>query len=196
MNYLAVGWFTKGTPYAKEAKEWWASAEKHGIKNTIQSVPKFKTWGQAVAAKPAILRQIFNQFPEYDGYLAVDVDARFRGKPNADRYAQTGFACHTWKRTPRHEVEYLTGTMWFLNCNTTMDFLDCWAEESKPLAHMDCPEQQALRKIIDDWRPIITVDQLPVEWCYIFDDHAKMYPDKSPLIVHYQKSRQYREELS
>ena len=37
--------------------------------------------------------------------------------------------------------------------------------------------------------------ELPVELCFIFDTHAEMFPDKSPVIEHMQASRRLKNEV-
>ena len=195
MKVLVVGYYTTDG-YAAEAEALAATCREFGLECALQEFSPFESWNHAVAHKPAFLCSIFDTWPEMDGFLYVDADARFRQKPDFDFLQGVDFAAHEWKRTVHHEIEILTGTVWLLNSPTVRDFVADWAQATPAFRHMDCPEQQSLRAVLPQWKDRMKTALLGPEWCWIEPDFEAHYPQHGPIVIaQTQASRRLREKV-
>ena len=192
MKVLVVGYYTTDG-YAAEAEALAATCREFGLECALQEFSPFESWNHAVAHKPAFLCSIFDTWPEMDGFLYVDADARFRSRPDFGFLANVDFAAHEWKRTVHHEMEILTGTIWLLNTPTVREFVADWAAVTPRFRHMDCPEQESLRVVLPRWKSVMSTRILGPEWCWIVPDFEAHYPQHGPIVIaQTQASRRLR----
>lgn len=159
---------------------------------TTELVHGPKTWNEAVCRKVSWIREMLNCLDGYDGLFYVDADAEFKQVPDWGVMKGCDFGCVSWKRHPSNEPEMLTGSMFFANSDRVRGFVDEWDRVTPKYKHTFTPEQRSLSEYFSKPNPI-AYKNLPIEWCFIFDDHRRMYPNAKEIILHHQASRQYKE---
>ena len=187
-----INFFTAG-PYEREAVKMASTAAKCGIQEAaVLERGPFDSWKEAVCHKPKFIREMFDKYPKYDGYLWVDADARFTRQPPWQEFEDCHIGYHPFKRTSGHAEEILTGTLYFANTPTVRDFLDDWIEATPAFQHTDTPEQHSINQVLGRWKGLLVEKRLGPEWCFIHDDMKTMHPNIDPIITHYQASRRLR----
>lgn len=178
--------------YCDQAKRLEASLRKFNLSYHIRYVAGMTTWAEAVCSKPQFIRQQIED-TRFDGLLYTDCDSEFLKQPDFSAFKDCDLGAVWWQRSPHHETEILTGTMFFAANAVMRDFVNEWAQETPQYRHTFTPEQQSLKAVIgrEKWSGL-RVAKLPVEWCFIFDDHREMYPDAKATVQHYQASREFR----
>lgn len=164
------------------------SLNRFGVTYEIKRVTGPETWAQAVSYKPRfILDCLLSSSCEYIGY--TDADSRLlRAIPGG---AISGDVAYTpFKRSPHHEEEALTGTLFFKNTMEVRALVLQWAEATEKYQHSFTPEQHSLKEVMA--HSTLDFQRLGPEWCFIFDDMREIYPDASPIFEHYQASREYK----
>jgi hypothetical protein len=126
-----------------------------------------------------------------DGVFYVDADAEFMRLPDWEVMRDCDFAAVEWKRHPSNDPEILTGSMFFANNDRVREFVQEWDRLTPKYRHTYTPEQRSLVEYFSKPNPI-AFKRLPVEWCFIFDDHRSMYPDAKEIVLHHQASRDYK----
>lgn len=181
---IFVSFFTPG--YKEPAARLRESLDKHNLPCMICELPEFESWEQATHYKPKILLQALLTFP--GEYLCwVDADAMVKARPQHlfDLSNAGGFdlAAHYFR-----DRELVTGT---LVVAPHADYiLDAWIEENdKRPKEWD---QRTLQRVVE--RDNLKVNNLPAEYCWIFDLSRRFYPahKAAPVIEHYQHSREAR----
>ena len=202
MRVLVVSFFTRGNGYEAEAQKLRASLGELLIPGELTIYEPFASWDEAVRYKPTfILEKLMHHYPdEYDGILWTDADSIFRSVPNWSKLQGVDLAWHRFKRGPHHEVEHLTGTMYFkTGSERVQEFVELWEHRTAMLRRIDCPEQVALRDLWNNkahtYRDLSWRDIGP-EMVYIFDDFKEHYPNVKPVIEHYQASRRLKGKVS
>lgn len=196
MNVRMVSFFTED--YLEHALK----LRDSGVKFQVQGSCEMRScanWKSAVMYKPHFIMEkllIPTRYEELDGILWTDADSAFKSKPDWSIFKDVDFACHVFKRSPHHNEEYLTGTMFFRRSPLVIDFVKAWGQRTKEFEYSHTPEQAALKQTLveDGWAGKLKVARLDPEWCWIHDDFPKIYGYRFPIIEHYQASRVKRRE--
>ena len=194
MRVLVIAYYTTWNGYDKEAERLSKSLKRFELESDILSLSRdyLPSWNDAVSYKPRFILEAFDHSKEFDGYLYVDADAQFVGKPDFSIFETCDLSFHKFKRCISTPTEFLTGTMYFANVPRVKEFIQLWAQETIPYKHTDTPEQHGLKDAMQKM-PSMNVLDLPPEWVWIFDDFPKIYgKDRCPIIKHYQASRRLR----
>jgi hypothetical protein len=192
---LVVAYHTPHAPYRKHAREMKLSAEKFGLNVLVEEVPlpASADWHECVYHKPLFLRNVLWQH-DLKHVLFVDVDARFRLRPLLfldDPSFDMSYHVHQW--SPDHEKEHISAVMFFHRDMIDRHlFAEMWRKQILP---GDNGNQPALKRTFFKWQsergPIDFLDCGP-EHFWIYDRFAKLYPDREPVIEHFQESRKAR----
>lgn len=189
--------FTTNDFYAKQSLRLEASLTKYGIPYEIRRLEHPGSWHKAVSMKPKFIRDMLAE-TTLDGVLYLDADAEVVAPLPISQIELYDIAFTRFKRSPSHQEEMLTGTMffrksgWNVNADQMLGILDRWAELTEAFSHSNTPEQDALKLVLSEGVGVCTMDLGPA-WTYIHDDFKELFPDVKPLIMHYQASREYRE---
>lgn len=184
----AVSFYTNGF-YFRHALKLSESLVKHGVTYEILKQDA-ESWHDAVSRKPEFILKSLKA-TNAEGLLWTDADSILE-RPIPD-IAPCDVGLVKWKRSPHHEEEILTGTMYFRNSEPVQALLEDWIDATPKYRHTNTPEQDSLKEVIQAYQSILNIQYLPVEWCFIFDDHREMYPDAKAIFTHYQASRKFRE---
>ena len=151
-----------------------------------------KDWKSCVVEKPQfILNALENSY--CDGVLWTDADSELVSKPDWNVFQGVDMGAVRWRRSPQHEEEILTGTMFWAKSDRAIELCREWAYLTPSYREHFTPEQASLKEILGrEESKAYKVKALPVEWCYIADDHAEEFPNVHPIFKHYQMSRQER----
>lgn len=184
-----VGFYTKNTPYEAEAMAMKFSADPLGMNVHLYGLPSRGRWEANCQLKAEVLLTMASEMKK--PFLYVDADARFFRYPelfDCQIACEYDLAFHYFRST-----ELLSGTIWVNPTVETMGTLQEWAELNRELPNEW--DQRTLHKVVNQ-SPKLRILRLPAEYCYIYDLSAKHYPAvKDPIIVHYQASRKYKQDI-
>lgn len=177
---VIVGYYTKDTPYEKEAKSFIENVEEYDLEYKLYPIESKGSWVFNCGMKPRVLLQALQEID--DDILYTDIDSRFVRTPPFEEIQKDipGFCiCQPW-----HKEELLSGTMFFPNNELSKRIVLHWIEEQKSKPHQF--DQKTLYDIVDQYDHF----RLNENWVKIFDNQ-RMKAD-NPIIKHYQASRRYK----
>ena len=185
-KFIVVSYYTKGTPYQKEAVKLERSLMKHGIPYHIGAVPNRGSWQKNTHFKAIFIRNMLKEFISVN-IVFTDADSIFHTYPKLfeDLDCDIAFHFRNWKYGHN---ELLSGTIFLANNKKIHQLVDDWIRINRknPLIW----EQKNLQRAVIRRKHILQMTNLPMEYCCIFDDEKRKFCD--PVIEHFQKSRQYR----
>ena len=179
-----VGFYTKDSPYKREALAMKVSAHAVGIEEVrLYEVESRGTWERNCQQKAEILLQACNDINQ--PFLYVDADARFNSLPMMGvDWINYDIGVHYFKG-----VELLTGTIYINPTDRTKKLFNIWIGACK--LHRSRWDQRILVDVLRG-DSITNVLSLAPEYTWIFDLSKRYYGDLQPIITHYQASRRYR----
>ena len=179
-----IGFYTKDSPYEREAKAMKASAHAIGIEEVqLYEVKSRGTWERNCQQKAEILLQACEDIG--NPFIYVDADARFTSLPMVGSdWVDYDIGIHYFKGT-----ELLTGTIYINPTERTQKVLTDWIGACMLSAHRW--DQRILADILRG-DSITRVLSLAPEYTWIFDLSKRYYGDLQPIITHYQASRRYK----
>jgi hypothetical protein len=200
MNKVIYGsFYTKDTPYEQVVKDYFlTSCEKWKIHPIVIEMSNHKTWIQNVAEKPRAIREILNGMKEDEVLAFMDADATIEQYPKLFEEISLdydiGFHTLDWNSWYGYDnnpsiKELLTGTMFFRNTNAIKSLCTVWYETAKISKQW---EQKVLASIIGNHG--VTIYDLPIEYCFVksLPDGREPLIKTEPVILHHQKSREYK----
>ncbi len=197
MTCVAVAYCTPD--YGDYADRLQASADKHKVPLWLNRLPFDKPWGDAVCYKPKFIYECLEAAKRgiyghgVEGILYTDADSEFKRHPPWGEVLDFDIAYHEFQRSSVHNVETLTGSMWFRNTDDVRNFVWAWhgATEGVRGVHREkTPEQDSLKKLLAMSSEFgLKIGQLESTWCWVYDDFPKLYGNMQPIIEHYQASR-------
>ena len=174
--------------YADCAAKLKASLDQFGLHHELMPVKDLGRWDLNCTGKAACMRIMLNahQCP----VVWIDSDAIVRRPPELfDRLADENkidVAVCRWKRlNSMRRPEVLSGTVYVGNTDGGRRLLDKWDAECK--AHPQRWDQVSLEVSLGACD--LRIEWLPVEYTFISDIHRWEYPNASPVVEHYQRSR-------
>ena len=185
-KFIVVSYYTKGTPYQKEAVKLENSLMKHGIPYHIGAVPNRGSWQKNTHFKAIFIRNMLKEFIGVN-IVFTDADSIFRTYPKLFEGLDCDIAVHfrNWKHG---QNELLSGTIYLANNEKVCQLIDDWIRINRknPIIW----EQQNLQRAVNSRKHILSLSYLPMEYCCIFDDEKRKFC--KPVIEHFQASRKYR----
>jgi len=204
MNKFSIGsFYTLATPYKQIWETYLSeSCKKLNITSHVFSTPNYGTWHRNVAEKPRVIREMLDLLLESDECLVfLDADctiekypALFKTIPEEYDIAFHTLNWNTWygyKDNPA-KMELLTGTMFFRNRQKVKDLCAEWYDVAQKTREW---EQKVLSSIIHKYN--LKIYPLPIEYCYIVSRPKGQKPlvEVDPVIIHYQKSREFKRKI-
>ena len=194
---IFVSYYTLNTPYEEVAKRYLIpSLERFKLNYVVEAIKNLGNWYKNTAYKAKF---ILEKLKLYNEVVYIDVDAEIREFPELffNIPEEYSFACHflNWndfygyKHNPP-VLELLTGTLFIRNNPNTRQLCEEWYEKS---INSYIWEQKVLQQIINNYN--IKIFKLPIEYCYIAtkpDGNEPNIKVNKPVIVHYQKSREFK----
>ena len=187
MNFIVVGYFTRGTFYEDYAQTLVKSLNKYNVPYHIEGVENLGDWYKNVNYKPTFIKRMMNKFPDMN-IVYVDCDAEFLGYPKLFEKIESDIAVHLFDKSHFNKkfegFEVLSGTIFLRNTDETHKLVEKWEELCK---RKPCQwDQKSLEQILNG-----VFYNLPEEYCKIYNVR---YGAKNPIIVHYQASRRVRKQ--
>ena len=180
---LYVGYYTRGTPYAEEARELAATCCAFGLSLELTAIDDLGGWQRNTQAKAAyLLDRWYAHASEGRGLVYLDADARVRKYPALFDHLDCDFAAH-W----REGYEMISACMYLGTTAVVESLLLAWVDECA-LRPNDW-DQKCLQDIVER-RADLRVVRLPPEYNAIFD--AGMCPESEWVISQHQASRRYK----
>lgn len=192
-----VSYFTKQTPYEEEVKKLIASLKKWGLKYYIQAENNLGTWDKNTKIKARFLKEMLLKCR--DPIVYIDADAEVQDYPLLftiiKDYYDIGFYTLDWNQhygynhTPSVK-EACNGTLYLVYNDKVLRFLDDWIKENKKHNKW---EQKIMEDVLKKHKNL-NIYSLPSEYCCIIKKDGSMpdYLTSNPVIVHFQKSRDYK----
>lgn len=147
----------------------------------IEDIPNLGSWDKNTHYKPIfILKHLINS----DAVVWTDADSVVRENPILFDNLDCDIAFHRFRGK-----ELLSGTVYFKNTPATIKLLFKWIEINNqfPLVFDQKNLDEAI-SYIDN----LKISDLPAEYCFIFDLSRDYYLGKTPIIEHFQASREKR----
>ena len=185
-KFIVVSYYTKGTPYQKEAVKLENSLMKHGIPYHIGAVPNRGSWQKNTHFKAVFVRNMLKEFTGIN-IVFTDADSVFYSYPKLfeDLDCDIAFHLRNWKHG---RDELLSGTIYLANNEKVHQLVDDWIIINR--ANSGYWEQRNLQRALRLSKRNLSISYLPMEYCCIFDDEKRKFC--TPVIEHFQKSREYR----
>lgn len=188
-KFLIIAYYTENTSYQSLAEKLKKSIQNLGLPHYIESIKDQGSWEKNTHYKAYFIKKCLIERSE--NLLYVDVDAIFKQYPSLIDSLDCDIAYRTQDFRWRKD-EALSGTIFLRNNDKIKRMVDRWielnqntpAERMKPETWEQKHMQTAQREMSD-----IVYYNLPPEYTYIFDHTKTMYPKISPVIEHYQESR-------
>jgi hypothetical protein len=121
-----IAYYTKNTPYQKEAEELSSSLKKFDLLHKIYAVESKGSWLKNVCLKTEIILRAWNEFSEPVVYL--DADARVVQRPIIFDTLNCDFAVHVRKQ---EGFSFFCSTMYWGKTKIAFDLLSDWNERCK-----------------------------------------------------------------
>ena len=177
---LVVTAYTPG--YADLVQRLIASCDRFGMDVCALPYPDRGSWEANTHVKTDALSYAL-EAPGLRHLLWVDADAEFVAPWTWELPASADVAVHVLRRAPGRNPETLSGTV-YVRRSAVLPVLAAWRRASRP----DKWDQRCLESAL----PSLRWCELPPECCWIHDTHPGLFPDVSPVVVHYQASREVR----
>lgn len=185
--FVICSYYTKNTEYENEVKRLKKSLDKFYDNYCIESIESLGTWDLNTRYKAKFIKEMleFYKCP----IVFVDADAEILKYPILFDNLDCDLAVY---QNP--QVRLLSGTLYFGNTPNAREILRMWIEENENVS-LNKWEQYNLANVISrDEAKRFKIENLPLEYCYIFDNKIKC--ENEVVIKHYQASRRLKKEIN
>jgi hypothetical protein len=188
-QFLVIAYYTENTPYEALAANLKKSLQHFAIAHHIEGIADLGSWEKNTHHKAYFIKKCLTD--RNQDLLCVDVDAVFKQYPSLIPDLTCDIAYRTQDFRWRKD-EALSGTIFLKNNDKVKRLVNRWIElnEATPAERMK-PETWEQKNMQRAHREMSEIDyyNLPPEYTFIFDHMKTMYPGISPVIEHYQESR-------
>jgi hypothetical protein len=188
-QFLVIAYYTRNTSYEALSVKLKKSLQNFSIPHYIEPINDQGSWEKNTHYKAYFIKKCLND--RNLDLLYVDVDAVFKSYP----ILIDTLSCDLGYRTEDfkwRKDEALSGTIFLRNNDKIKTFVNRWIQlnEAVPAERMkpETWEQKNMQTAHREFNDLI-YHNLPPEYTYIFDHTKTMYPRISPVIEHYQESR-------
>jgi hypothetical protein len=209
-KWVLASYYTVGTVYEKVfADHLGKSLEKFPlIKKEIYTPQPRGSWNKNLVIKPEIILRTLQLLPpDKLGVLYTDADSELWEYPELiDRIQQidnppVDIAFHvldhdSWYGKTNHQKEEFCGTMYIRNSPQMQAFVKRWYELCA--ADTRVWEPFWFKKTLEEFRPTLSITELPLEYAYITslpDGRKPLVDVKKPVICHFQASRTCKQKV-
>lgn len=188
-QFLIIAYYTENTSYDILAENLKKSLQNFQLSYHIEPIKDQGSWEKNTHYKAFFIQEMLNTKDQ--DLLYVDVDAQFKQSPDLLTTIDCDIAYRTQDFKWRKD-EALSGTVFFKNNDKVKKLVNRWIElnEATPAERMkpETWEQKNMQRAQREMSDIVYYN-LPPEYTFIFDHMKMMYPGVSPVIEHYQESR-------
>jgi len=182
---VVVSYYTPG--YEACAGRLRDSLLRHSIPMDIQAIPDAGSWESNCGRKPAFLLEMLNKHRR--PVVWVDADAEVKAPLEIPKHILSGADISTRIRIRRGHKngEVLSGTVFVNDTHRARLILNAWIREME--ANPSQWDQKALAEAMRTRKGEFRFLKMARRYCYIFDEPGN---EPRPVVVHYQKSREWR----
>ena len=192
-----ICFYTQGTSYEAEAQEMRATVEPHGFTVDIRPVSDLGSWQANTYRKAAFLEAMLKELRR--PVIWMDADSRMRQYPwFFDEWVKSDSdftVCWIdWSQfigIKRNDRELDSAVMGLKPTPAVFDVLTRWQTLNRQVMHTGIFEQKNLEKILAIGDHDMTIMELPMSHCQIFDTMAAL---GEPVIEQMQASRRLKNE--
>ena len=177
--------------HLRPSLEWW------NLNHYIEETEDLKNWNLNTAYKPTFILNALNKYKE--DIVFLDADATIESYPQLlfDLPKETDLGAHWfdwflhWRnQTGGNNFHLLSGTLFIKYNEKMLNLVKEWI--SKCQEQSNVWEQKILQQIVEK-RNDLNIYKLPANYCAVIDRKGKV-PNyiKEPVIIHWQKSREFK----
>jgi len=196
---IYISYYTKNTPYEKVMNtHLLPSLKKYRLPYDIEPIEDFGSWSLNTSYKAQFVQKMLQKHRKT--VVFIDADATIEAFPSlfAQISPEFDIACHyqdfylQWRgQRGKGKLDLLSGTIMFRYNERVLNLVRKWVERTKTSTKW---EQKILQTLTEENKDI-KIHKLPVEYCTVIM-HNKSIPKyvkkEDVVILHHQKSRQYR----
>jgi hypothetical protein len=184
-----ISFFTKNTPYEKEAKDLESSLVWYHLPHKIYEMENTGSWEKNCQLKAKVIRLALDEF--ITPIVWVDSDARVVRDPVFFNNLECDISMY-YLKTSYNPNELLSGTLYLANNGKVISLIDQWIELNNTNSQWD---QKNLQVVLEK-RADLKKRPLPGEYIKIdkFDRHQPGI--SNPSIIHYQASRKNKKVIN
>ena len=183
-----ISYYTKGTPYRREAQRLESSLRRLGVDYEVAEVPNLGSWKLNARFKATFVRDRVGDRP----VVWIDADAIMWEPPLLLMDLDCDFA-HTYARPNQ-----LNGALhYWAPTKKAVALAERWVEicsERNPKSTSFVRDQRCLQYAMEERvkKNQLDVVVLPISYCFIFDTHRRKNPGVRPIIEQFQASREFK----
>lgn len=194
---IFISYYTKKTPYEKVMNtHLLPSLKSRNLSYDIEAIEDLGSWSANTSYKPTHILKMLKKhkkdvvFLDSDAIIVKAPRLFFEIPKNYDMAIHWLDWSLQWRGKPGDKRELLSGTMMMRYNDKIIALLEKYIEECKIKPNVW--EQKILQNILEN-RTDIKIYNLPPEYVTIIK-HNNALPRhiKKPVIIHYQKSREYK----
>ncbi|HSX26362.1 MAG TPA: hypothetical protein VLE89_05075 [Chlamydiales bacterium] len=191
---IVISYFTRATPYEKDAAQLKASCEKVGVEYSIEGIDSFGKWHEHICYKPTFIHQKLKELKR--PLLWVDADGELVQKPILFSTLDCDLSLRCFDQLPPdHPCYLLTSTVYFNYNPITLSLTQLWAEECRralqETPNLEISDQVTLQSVLattpHHFHP------LPPGYAALFEEKL---PADQLFIVQHQASRLYKKLIN
>lgn len=181
---LAVLYFTDEN-YRNESKRLIDSLKINNLPFVSRELACKGSWAANCRQKPSFLLDMLDDYGSRNNLLYLDSDAELHRYPDIFNPIQFDIAVHKRDSIPEPQ----SGTIFLTENRRTRLFLESWSQ----LANNEqiLPDQELMGLALKGSK--VRIQNLPPEYCCIFDLTRKDFPHIQPVIEHHQASRRLKQ---
>lgn len=195
-QFLVIAYYTENTSYEALAGKLKKSLANFNLSHYIEGIKDLGSWEKNTHYKAHFIKSILES--RNQDILYVDVDAQFKAYPDLIEKLDCDIAYRTQDFRWRAD-EALSGTIFLKNNDKVKRFVNRWIElnEAIPAQRMkpETWEQKNMQRAQREMGELVYYN-LPPEYTFIYDHMKMMYPGVSPVVEHYQESRNVHKNMN
>ena len=194
-----ISYYTKNTPYEQVANDFIIpSVKKFNLDNEIKPISTLGSWSANTGYKCSFIKEMLLKYKTPVCFL--DCDAQIVKYPsllyNIPKYIDLAYHHFNWfghwrgQWDNKSKIELLSGTMVWAYNDKVLQLLDEWIDTVNKDSRTW--EQKILEKIVYAKKDL-NIFNLPAEYCCVLmQDYSIPKYIKSPVIIHHQASRRFK----
>lgn len=186
---VVIGYYTEGNGYIKFAENMMKSLNENEIRFYIKVIDNIGDWQKNTRYKAKFIKEMLLKLKTNLVYLDVDCTVKDNLSIFETIKEDVSFSRQSF---PWRKNEALGGTIFISYNKRTIAFLDRWIKLNENYTGNLEQENMDKAAFITTTTHNLKVSELPVEYCYIFDNSKINYPNVIPKILHHQASRLLR----
>jgi len=198
-----ISYFTRLTPYEQVANEFIIpSVKKWNLSHDIKAIKDLGSWQLNTGYKATFIKEMLLKhkepivFIDCDGEIVKYPELLYKIPDNIDiGYFHFNWF-HHWRNQPENtsNIQLLSGTMYFNYSEKVLLLIDEWIKNVEENTHEW--EQKTLQNIVYT-RNDLNIYKLPAEYCTVLmHDYSLPKYVIDPIIIHWQRSRLYKNRRS